>query len=229
MVQQDGQATYMPLLAHFHSNLLNKWSCLAKRPRHHQALLAAWLYLSLINSRLNSMSSLSQTVNSTWVQFKWQSRTQGHVQGASILTHRADHQCHSDLYRNDEGLGRPSKWLGMLESQDTHPPPLPLVIPFSSAGGCPTPPSSTPHTFTNVTRDDGGAPCQGPLAEKSSPVTCCQGLWSHSRCCPDVKKDSFIGSIQQHCLAAGTPQRTVMHRGRVYLHCGDTVNLAWRM
>ena len=58
-------------------------------------------------------------------------------------------------------------------------------------------------TPTKVTRDDDGAPGQGPLAEKSSPAACRQGHWSHSRCCPYAEKNS--SSSQRHSLAAGTP------------------------
>ena len=78
-------------------------------------------------------------------------------------------------------------------SPSRHHPFLPLPLP-------PTPTTRTP---TNVTRDDDGAPGQGPPAEKSSPAACRQGHWNHSRCCPDVEKN-FSGT-QRHSPAAGSP------------------------
>ena len=95
------------------------------------------------------------------------------------------------------GLLQPLYWAEQRQQEDTHT----LLLLATSYPPLPPPPIS--RTLINVTRDDDGAPGQGPLAEKNSPASCRQGHWTHTHCCPDVETNSF--STQRHSLTAGTP------------------------
>ena len=63
------------------------------------------------------------------------------------------------------------------------------------------------------------------LAEKSSPAACRQGHWNHSRCCPDVEKNS--SSIQRQRLPAGIPS-THCHASRTGLPHWEGLPHRWR-
>ena len=96
------------------------------------------------------------------------------------------------------------------DSRRTPPcPPPDIILSF---------PSPSPQSALNAHRlmSRGmmmGLPVKasGPPAEKSLPAACRQGHWNHSRCCPDVAKNS--SGTQRHCLAAGTPS-THCHASR---------------